>query len=102
MDLTTALIGTAWLAIALMLAWGATAALFRLFGASEPLPFFVLLERQGKLNALQLEAAIGAGGLARAVRRCALCLGRRECSRGRRVECPNEALIRYVTRLAQA
>jgi hypothetical protein len=101
MDLTLVLIGIAWLAIALMLAFGTAVALYRVFSASAPLPFFVQLERQG-LSALQLEAAVGAGGLARAVRRCALCEGRRECSHGRRVECPNEALIKYVTRLAHA
>jgi hypothetical protein len=60
----------------------------------------VMLERRG-LNALQLEAAAGVGGVARALRRCALCAGRRDCGR-RRVECPNEALIRHVSRLAQA
>src|SRR5687768_5867352 len=101
MDVTLILIGIAWLAIALTLAWGAVVALYRLFSTSAPLPFFLLLERQG-LNALQLEAAVGAGGVARALRRCALCDGRRECSRGRRDECPNEALIKYITRLARA
>jgi hypothetical protein len=98
MDLTLALIGAGWLAIALVLVSGAAVSLYRLFSIPGPLPFFVMLERRG-LNALQLEAAVGAGGVARALRRCALCAGRRDCG-GHRVECPNEALIRYVTRLA--
>ena len=102
MDTELTLIGIAWAAIALALAWGAVVALYRLFADdSAPLPFFVMLERQG-LNARQVEAAVGAGGIARALRRCALCAGRRECSQGRRVECPNEALIKHVTRLARA
>jgi|SRR6185503_15149237 hypothetical protein len=100
MDLTLSLIGIAWLAIAFVLLGGAAVSLYRLFSNPAPLPFFVMLERRG-LNALQLEAAVGAGGLARALRHCALCAGRRDCGR-RRVECPNEALIRYVSRLAHA
>ena len=100
MNIELILIGMAWVAIALMLAWGAVVGLYRLFaGEAAPLPFFVMLERQG-VNALQLEAAVGAGGMARAVRRCALCVGRRDCARGRRVDCPNEALMKYVARLA--
>ena len=98
MDLTLVLIGLAWLAIALVLVCGATVSLYRLFSVAEPLPFFVMLERRG-LNALQLEAAVSAGGIARALRRCALCASRRDCGR-RPVECPNEALMRYVSRLA--
>ena len=94
------MIGTAWAVIALMLAWGTVIALYRLFAdEAAPLPFFVMLERKG-LNALQLEAAVGAGGVARALRRCALCAGRRDCARGRRVDCPNESLMKYVARLA--
>ena len=99
MDITVILNGAAWVAVAAMLVWGAAVGLYRIFAMPAPLPFFVMLERQG-LNALQLEAAVGAGGIARALRRCALCAGRRECSRGRRVDCPNEALLKYVTRLA--
>ena len=87
-------------AIALVLLWGAAVSFYRLFSIAAPLPFFVMLERRG-LNALQLEAAVGAGGIARALRRCALCADRRDCGR-RAVECPNEALIRYVSRLARA
>ena len=101
MDTELTLIGIAWVAIALVLAWGAVVALYRLFAdEAAPLPFFVMLERQG-LNARQVEAAVGAGGIARALRRCALCPGRRDCGR-RPVECPNEALLRYVSRLAHA
>jgi hypothetical protein len=85
-----------------MLVWGVVAALYRLFADdSAPLPFFVMLECQG-LDARQLEAAVGAEGMARALRRCALCAGRRDCARGRRVECPNEALIKRVAGLAGA
>lgn len=100
MDITTALIGIAWVAIAVMLLWGAGVSLHRLLWTTEPLPFFVMLERRG-LTALQVEAAAGIGGVARALRRCASCAARRDCDR-RRIECPNEALIRHVTRLAQA
>jgi hypothetical protein len=100
MNIELIALGMAWVAIALMLAWGAVVALYRLFAdEAAPLPFFIMLERQG-LNARQLEAAVGAGGVARAVRRCALCAGRGDCARGRRVDCPNEALIKYVLRLA--
>ena len=100
MDIELIVIGMAWVGIALMLAWGTIVALYRLLAdPSAPLPFFVMIERQG-VNALQLEAAVGAGGMARALRRCALCAGRRDCARGWRVDCPNEALIKYVARLA--
>lgn len=99
MDITVILIGVAWLAIALMLATGVALSLYRLFGAATPLPFFEMLERRG-LNALQLEAAAGVGGIARALRRCALCKAQRDCGR-RPVDCPNEALFRHVSRLAQ-
>jgi hypothetical protein len=97
-DPVLALVGAAWLAIALMLAGGALAGLYRLVTAARPLPFFETLQRRG-LSAEQLEAAVGAGGFARALRRCALCAGREQCGR-QRVECPNESLMRYVHRLA--
>ena len=100
MDPTLVLIGAAWLAIALMLVGAVALSLYRLFSVPAPLPIFVMLERRG-LNALQLEAAAGVGGVAHALRRCALCAVRRDCGR-RPVECPNEALIRHVTRLMQA
>lgn len=100
MDIELIVIGMAWVVIALMLAWGTIVALYRLLAdQAAPLPFFAMIERQG-VNALQLEAAVGAGGMARALRRCALCAGRRDCARGRRVDCPNEALIKHVARLA--
>lgn len=102
MDITLVLVGAAWLAIALLLAGGVALGLYRIFARPPSVPFFVMLERRG-LNALQVEAAAGVGGIARALRRCALCAGRRDCARGLRpVECPNEALIRHVSRLAQA
>lgn len=100
MDVTLVMIGAAWLAIALVLAWGAIASVYRLLSAPARLPIFEMLERRG-LNAVQLAAAAGAGGVARALRRCATCPGRRHCGR-RPVACPNEALIRYLSRLAQA
>jgi hypothetical protein len=100
MEMTTGLIGAAWLAIAAMLLWGVVSSVRRALGDDTPLPFFVMLERRG-LTATQLEAAAGIGGVARALRRCAYCAGRTDCG-GRAVDCPNEALIRYVTRLAQA
>ena len=100
MDIELIVIGMAWVVIALMLAWGTIVALYRLLAdQAAPLPFFARIERQG-VTALQLEAAVGAGGMARALRRCALCAGRRDCARGRRVDCPNEALIKHVARLA--
>jgi hypothetical protein len=100
MDVATGLIGVAWLAIAAMLLWGVVDGVRRALSERTPLPFFAMLERRG-LNARQVEAAAGAGGVARALRRCAYCAGRFDCGR-REVECPNEALIRHVTRLAQA
>lgn len=100
MDIATGLIGAAWLAIAAMLVWGVVDSVRRVLGERSPLPFFVMLERRG-LTALQVEAAAGAGGVARALRRCAFCAGRFDCGQ-RAVDCPNEALIRHVTRLAQA
>ena len=100
MDVATGLMGVAWLAIAAMLLWGVVNAVRRALWDSAPLPFFVMLERRG-LNARQVEAAAGAGGIARALRRCAYCAGRFDCGQ-REVDCPNEALIRHVTRLAQA
>ena len=100
MDIATGLIGAAWLAIAAMLLWGVVDSVRRALADQTPLPFFVMLERRG-LTALQVEAAAGAGGVARALRRCAYCAGRFDCGQ-REVDCPNEALIRHVTRLAQA
>ncbi len=48
MDIELIAIGLAWVGIALMLAWGAVVALFRLFAdVAGPLPFFVMIERQG-------------------------------------------------------
>jgi hypothetical protein len=92
MGVELALIGIAWLAIALMLAWGVMACMYRLFATPAPLPFFARLESLG-LTALQLESAVGVGEVARAVRRCALCAGRRDCARGRTVDCPNLELL---------
>lgn len=61
MDIELIVIGMAWVGIALMLAWGTIVALYRLLAdQAAPLPFFVMIERQG-VNALQLEAAVGAG-----------------------------------------
>ena len=97
MDIATGLIGVVWLAIAALL-WGMVDSVRRALGDRTPLPFFVMLERRG-LTAMQVEAAAGIGGVARALRRCAYCAARSDCGR-RAVDCPNEALIRYVTRLA--
>jgi len=99
-DPVLVVIAAAWLAIGLMLVAGVLARLYRMATAARPLPFFEALQRRG-LSAAQLESAVGAGGFARALRRCALCAGRAQCG-SQRVECPNEALIRYVTRLALA
>ena len=98
MDIELIVIGIAWVAILLMLAGGLAVSLARLVDIGDVQPFFVMLERKG-LNALQLEAAVGAGGVARALRRCARCQARRDCEH-RTVECPNEPLLAYVKRLA--
>jgi hypothetical protein len=98
MDITLALIGIAWAAILVMLAAGLVASVAGVVGPREELPFFVRLERRG-LNALQLEAAVGAGGIARALRRCSRCPARADCEH-RTLECPNDALFAYVKRLA--
>ena len=100
MDMTTGLIGAAWLAIAAVLLWGVVSSVRRALSDDTPPPVCVKLERRGR-TATQLEAAAGIGGVARALRRCVYCAGRSDCG-GRAVDCPNEALIRYVTRLAQA
>ena len=83
-----------------MLLWRVVDRVRRALSDRTPLPFFVMLERRG-LTAEQVEAAAGIGGVARALRRCAYCAGRTDCG-GHAVECPNEALIKHVTRLARA
>jgi hypothetical protein len=100
MDIATGLTGVTWLVIVALLLWGFVDGLRRALNDRTPLPFFVMLERRG-LTATQVEAAAGIGGVAHALRRCAYCAGRSDCGR-RAVDCPNEALIRHVTRLAQA
>lgn len=94
MNIVIGLIGAAWLAVALMLVWGAAVALYRLVQAARPLPFFVMIERHG-LSCDQMERAVGTDALARALSRCADCTRRRSCD-GVLAGCPNAPLFRHA------
>jgi hypothetical protein len=94
------LIGAAWLAIALALVWGVAVALHRLVRWSRPLPFFAMIERHG-LTCDQMERAVGADALARALRRCADCTRRRSCD-GDLAACPNAPLFYHARAFAVA
>ena len=87
MNIVIGALGAAWLAILLMLAWGAAGGLYRLMQASRPLPFFALIERHG-LTCERMERAVGAAALARALSRCADCTRRQSCA-GDLAGCPN-------------
>ena len=94
MNIVIGLLGAAWLAILLMLAWGAAGGLYRLMQATRPLPFFALIERHG-LTCERMERAVGADALARALRRCADCGRKRSCM-GDLAGCPNAPLFRHA------
>jgi len=94
MNMVLALLGVAWLAILLMLAWGAAVALVRLVRWSRPLPFFALVERHG-LSFDEMERAVGADALARALSRCADCTRRPSCA-GELAGCPNAPLFHHA------
>lgn len=93
-DMVLSLIGGAWLAILLMIIWGAAAGLYRLTRILRPLPFFALVERHG-LSLDEMERAVGADALARALRRCADCGRKRSCM-GDLAGCPNAPLFRHA------
>ena len=94
MDPAFALIGLAWLAIALMLAWGVVLSLYRLFAGPPGLPFFSMLERRGLTFAPEDVRA--------ALARCAACGARRRCGARAPFECPNERLFLRVRAFAKA
>lgn len=94
MNIVIGLLGAAWLAILLMLAWGAARALYRLLLATRPLPFFAMIERHG-LSCDEMEQAVGPDALARALTRCAGCTRRRSCS-GELALCPNAPLFHHA------
>lgn len=94
MNIVLGLIGAAWLAIALMLVWGVAVALYRLVMGSRPLPFFAMIERHG-LTCDQMERAVGADALARALSRCADCTRRHNCA-GDLAGCPNAPLLYHA------
>jgi hypothetical protein len=100
MDITSGLMGAAWLAIGVVFVWSLAGALRRALWERSPLPFYGMLERRG-LTAAQLEQAVGVGEVARAVRRCVHCARRSDCGRGP-VDCPNEPLFQRAKRLAEA
>lgn len=91
MDVATTLIGIAWAAILVMLAAGAVRGVVSLYLERPRLPFFAMLERRG-LSYAQLERAVGAEGLALAMRRCGECDGRWDCGE-RPIACPNQPLF---------
>lgn len=93
MDIVLGLLGTAWLAIVVMLAWGAVVALVRL-ARTPPLPFFAVVERHG-LSFDEMERAVGADALVRALRRCADCNRRWNCA-GDLADCPNAPLFHHA------
>ena len=93
MNIVPGLIGAAWLAIVLMLVWGAAVALVRL-ARTPPLPFFAMVERHG-LTFDEMERAVGADALARALRRCADCTRRHSCAE-ELAGCPNAPLFRHA------
>lgn len=93
-DMVLSLSGAVWLAILLMIIWGAAAALYRLTRILRPLPFFALVERHG-LSLDEMERAVGADALARALRRCADCSRKRSCM-GDLAGCPNAPLFRHA------
>lgn len=94
-DMVLSLIGgAAWLAILLMIFWGAAVALYRLTRILRPLPFFALVERHG-LSLDEMERAVGADALARALRRCADCSRKRSCM-GDLAGCPNAPLFHHA------
>jgi hypothetical protein len=94
MNIVLGLIGAAWLAIALMLVWGVAVTLYRLVRWSRPLPFFAMIERHG-LSFGQMERAVSADALARALCRCADCTRRRSCT-GDLAGCPNAPLLHHA------
>jgi hypothetical protein len=94
MNIVIGLLGAAWLAILLMLAWGAAGALYRLLQATRPLPFFALIERHG-LTYERMERAVGAAAVARALSRCADCTRRQSCA-GDLAGCPNAPLFHHA------
>ena len=100
MTIVLSLIGAAWLAIALMLVGGAVVTLVRLARALRPLPFFALVERHG-LSLEEMERAVGADALARALRRCADCSVRPSCAR-ELAHCPNAPLFHVARAFAVA
>lgn len=93
-DMVLSLSGAVWLAILLMIIWGAAAGLYRLTRILRPLPFFALVERHG-LSLDEMERAVGADALARALRRCADCSRKRSCM-GDLAGCPNAPLFRHA------
>ena len=94
MNIVLGLIGIAWLAIALMLLGGAAVTLCRLVRGLRPLPFFAMVERHG-LSFDQIERAVGADALGRALHRCADCDRRRSCT-GNLAGCPNAPLFHHA------
>lgn len=101
-DLTTILIGTAWIAILGMLLWGIASGWRRQLISDLPLPFFRRLERDG-VTLAAAEAVIGINELAHAASRCATCAARPSCERGGFVRtrpegCPNAPLFERLGR----
>ena len=90
-DLTLVVMGMAWLAIGGVLVWGVVDGLRRVLADSSPLPFFAALDGRG-LTLARVQAAVGLGEVARAVRRCARCPSRSGCA-GHARDCPNQPVF---------
>ena len=94
MNIVIGLVGAGWLAILLVLAWGAAVTLYRLARTPRPLPFFAMIEHHG-LTCERMERAVGAEAVARALRRCADCVQRQSCTADL-ADCPNAALFHHA------
>ena len=92
MDPVFALIGAAWLAIAVMLLGGLANRLRTIGWRRPPLPFLGMLERYG-LSFAQVEQVASLGEISHAVKRCDGCDSRFACG-VREVACPNAPLFR--------
>ena len=94
MDMSSVLLGVAWLAIGALLVAGIVDSFRRIWSSDAPLPLFREIERRG-LTPARAEDAVGMTQLVGAVRRCTLCPARPQCEFGPApLDCPNEEILR--------